>query len=123
MFICTISIIKIKVIGNIYMIIKYKPTNKPITINRSTYKKIKEQIQNETDSVELQIENLYAALQNTIIYSDEAEYIIKDVLIPIIKTKKNFLEDNNVNSLSLEEKNYRRNLLRKIMNKYGIEEK
>lgn len=105
------------------MIIKYKPTNKLITINRSTYKKIKEQIQNETDSVELQIENLYAALQNTIIYSDEAEYIIKDVLIPIIKTKKNFLEDNNVNSLSLEEKNYRRNLLRKIMNKYGIEEK
>lgn len=105
------------------MIIKYKPTNKPITINRSTYKKIKEQIQNETDSVELQIEDLYAALQNTIIYSDEAEYIIKDVLIPIIKTKKNFLEDNNVNSLSLEEKNYRRNLLRKIMNKYGIEEK
>ena len=105
------------------MIIKYKPTNKPITINRSTYTKIKEQIQNETDSVELQIENLYAALQNTIIYSDEAEYIIKDVLIPIIKTKKNFLEDNNVNSLSLEEKNYRRNLLRKIMNKYGIEEK
>lgn len=105
------------------MIIKYKPTNKPITINRSTYKKIKEQIQNETDSVELQIENLYAALQNTIIYSDEAEYIIKDVLIPIIKTKKNFSEDNNVNSLSLEEKNYRRNLLRKIMNKYGIEEK
>lgn len=105
------------------MIIKYKPTNKPITINRSTYKKIKEQIQNETDSVELQIENLYAALQNTIIYSDEAEYIIKDVLILIIKTKKNFLENNNVNSLSLEEKNYRRNLLRKIMNKYGIEEK
>lgn len=105
------------------MIIKYKPTNKPITINRFTYKKIKEQIQNETDSVELQIENLYAALQNTIIYSDEAEYIIKDVLIPIIKTKKNFLENNNVNSLSLEEKNYRRNLLRKIMNKYGIEEK
>ena len=105
------------------MIIKYKPTNKPITINRSTYKKIKEQIQNETDSVELQIENLYAALQNTIIYSDEAEYIIKDVLIPIIKTKKNFLEDNSVNSLSLEEKNYRRNLLRKIMNKYGREEK
>lgn len=105
------------------MIIKYKPTNKPITINRSTYTKIKEQIQNETDSVELQIENLYAALQNTIIYSDEAEYIIKDVLIPIIKTKKNFLENNNVNSLSLEEKNYRRNLLRKIMNKYGIEEK
>ena len=48
---------KIKVIGNIYMIIKYKPTNKPITINRSTYKKIKEQIQNETDSIELQIEN------------------------------------------------------------------